>query len=92
VADVARAIREFIVREFMNDSPGMELGDDEPLIKDGIIDSLGIFMIVGFLEQAFGVRVRPEDVTVENFASVTSITRLVAVRQTAPAPPVPPGP
>jgi acyl carrier protein len=90
VGDVARAIRDFIVRELMSDSSEMELGDDEPLIKDGLIDSLGIFLLVGFLEQRFGVRVRPEDITVENFASVTSITRLVEVHQTAGPPPIPP--
>jgi acyl carrier protein len=85
MADVSQAIREFIVREFMGDRRDAVLADDTQLIEDGIVDSLGIFVLVAFLEKEFGVKVRPEDVVLDNFESVSTIRDLVTQRQAGAA-------
>ena len=80
MADAAQAIKEFIIREFMGNQRDAVLDDDTPLIADGIIDSLGIFVVVSFLEKDFGIKLQPEDVVLDNFESVNTIRDLIALR------------
>ena len=53
------------------------VGNDEPLLKNGLIDSLGILEIVGFIEEQFGISVSDEDLLPENFGSLTSLLNFV---------------
>jgi acyl carrier protein len=76
-------IKEYIIKEFMFDNPQATLTDDQALMEDGIIDSLGIFTLIAFIEQQFGVKIDPADVVVENFQSVRKVADLVRSRSAA---------
>ena len=78
--DVAGVIKDYIVREFMDAKRRTALEDDAPLLEEGIIDSLGIFVMVAFLEKEFGLQIQPEDVVLENFETVNAISNLVSAR------------
>jgi acyl carrier protein len=80
---IEQAVKDFIVKEFLFDKPGQHLESDDLLVASDIIDSLGIFMLVAFLEKQFGVGVQPDDVILENFETVTAIKRLVEARRAA---------
>ena len=80
---IEQAVKDFIVKEFLFDKPGQHLESDDLLVASDIIDSLGIFMLVAFLEKRFGVGVQPDDVILENFETVTAIKRLVEARRAA---------
>lgn len=71
------AIRDFIVEEIGWDGDKGELDFDRPLIESGVIDSMGVFHLVSFLEDEFGVQVEDEDLVVENFQTINTIARLV---------------
>ena len=75
VSDIKDALREHIIAEFM-DGQG-SLDDDTALIEQEIIDSLGIFILLGFITERFGVEIDPEDVTLDNFGSINAIAVLV---------------
>jgi acyl carrier protein len=47
------------------------------LTKNGIIDSMGIFRLVAFLEETFNVRIGDEEITHDNLESIDAIERLV---------------
>jgi acyl carrier protein len=81
VDQVERAVKDYIVKEFLFDQREQPLENDDPLIQGGIIDSLGIFLLVAFLENQFGVKVQPQDVILENFENINAIKRLVEVRR-----------
>jgi acyl carrier protein len=51
------------------------LQDDEPLL--GVLDSLAVLGLIGFIEPEFSVRLDPSEVTDENFETIATITRLV---------------
>jgi acyl carrier protein len=68
-------IREFIVAEL--GWRGAELTDDYPLLENRVIDSLGLFRIVGFLEQEHGVAIPDDKIVPANFASLQTIAALV---------------
>jgi len=53
------------------------VGVDDRLLGEGIIDSLGVLDIVGYLENEFGVSIADEDLSPENFETITRLTALV---------------
>lgn len=55
--------------------------DDFPLIENAVIDSLGIFEIVQFIEEEFGVTVEDEDLVIDNFGTIADIAQLIGARQ-----------
>lgn len=81
MSNVSTVIKERIVAEFMGGSGSLD--DNTLLVEEEIIDSLGIFLLLGFIKERFGVEVDPEDVTMENFATIQTITNLVEKKQAA---------
>src|SRR5262249_40403701 len=53
------------------------IGVDDRLLGEGIIHSLGVLDIVGPLESEFGISVADEDLSTENFETITRLTALV---------------
>ncbi|MFK7959647.1 MAG: acyl carrier protein [Phycisphaerales bacterium] len=49
----------------------LEAGDD--LLGSGLVDSLGVMRLIGFIEQRLGVTVPPADVTIDHFMTVERI-------------------
>lgn len=76
MGDIKQAITSQIAAEFM-DGRTSELEDETRLVEEEIIDSLGIFLLLGFIKENLGVEIDPEDVTLENFATVNDIVALV---------------
>lgn len=70
-------LKEYIREELMNGSSN-DLDESENLLAAGIIDSLGILRLVSFVEEKFGIEVPDEDVTIDNFQSVKSMSDYVA--------------
>jgi acyl carrier protein len=48
---------------------------DDQLLASGMVDSLGMMRLIGFIEQSFDVEIPVEDVTIENFGSIADILR-----------------
>jgi len=78
--DARATIRDFVLDRLAPTSGRSDIADDDDLIDSGVIDSLGIFQLVAFLEETFGITIGDEEITPENFGSVTAIERLVASR------------
>lgn len=61
---------------FINDE--VSLGDDPAapdtdLLMSGLVDSLGVVMIVEWLERRLGIEIDPSDVVLEHFESVDAM-------------------
>lgn len=77
-AEIKRRLREFICTELMR-HPSYPLGDDEPLMSGGLIDSFCVAHIGVFIENAFGVYIPDPDLTVEQMDTLDRIAaRIVA--------------
>lgn len=70
-------LREFIVSELNWPGSKDQLTDDFPLIDKKVVDSLGIFSIVSFVESEFGIEIQDEELIPTNFKSINSISELV---------------
>jgi acyl carrier protein len=77
MASVNERIREYLLTEAMQGAPPEELTDDTNLVEEEILDSLGIFALVEFLEESFGIQIDAEEVVMPNFQTVTTIAALV---------------
>jgi acyl carrier protein len=71
---VARRIKEFLAQQF---PATKNIGSEDPLLKNGLIDSLGILEVVTFLEKEFGFIVADEELLPENFESVQGLANFV---------------
>ncbi|MEM9475331.1 MAG: acyl carrier protein [Pseudomonadota bacterium] len=76
--DPKSMIRDFIVSKLLN---GRAIADDENLLLSGLIDSLGVFELVAFLEKTFSIAVPLDEVVLENFTSVATIEAYVAAKK-----------
>jgi acyl carrier protein len=70
-------IREFIMENLAHAKGITSFGDEENLMESGVVDSLGIFRIVSFLEEDLHIRVSDEEINAETLQSVNSIEQLV---------------
>lgn len=79
-AEVKDQIRNYVLEEFAKTKGVNEITDSEVLTKNGIIDSMGIFRLVAFLEETFKIRVGDEEITHDNLESIDAIERLVIAK------------
>jgi acyl carrier protein len=75
-ATVPGQIREFVRTRFPL-ARNLEFTDEDSLLDAGVIDSLGILDLVGFLEETFGIQASDEDLNPENFDSIATLVRFV---------------
>lgn len=70
-------LREFILENLAQPQGISSFTDEEPLMETGIIDSLGIFRLVSFMEDQLGVRVSDEEINPTTLKNLNSIEELV---------------
>ena len=62
------------------------LRDQDRLLGDGILDSLGILEVVSFLEREFGMTVSDEELLPENFNSISTLAAFVESKRKSALP------
>jgi acyl carrier protein len=76
---IEERLRDFIADEISGDVDSDQLTDDYPL-RD-IVDSLGLFEVVSFVESEFGVEIDNEELVPTNFDTIGRIADLVKAKQ-----------
>jgi acyl carrier protein len=79
LSDVREEIKKYISEEFAKDS-GVDL-ETVDLLEEEVVDSLGIFTLISFIEEKFGVSIDPAEINLENFQSLDTITALVDAKR-----------
>jgi acyl carrier protein len=71
-------IRRFILDDLSYAGDPADLDNvDFPLLDNKVIDSLGLFHMVTFLESEFGIEVDDEELVPDNFGTVRLIAQLI---------------
>jgi D-alanine--poly(phosphoribitol) ligase subunit 2 len=79
--------RESAVLEIFRTSLDVEVGGvDVDVIEAGLLDSLGLIVLVAEIEDRFEVRIPFETLEVDQFRTVASIARLVDTERPEAAP------
>ena len=75
--DLKRMIREYVVKEYLEEGDDRAVANDTPLISGGIVDSFSMVSLKRFLERKYAISIPDGDATPEAFDSVDRIAELV---------------
>ena len=75
MSDFKQALHTALVTQFRIDRNGLD--DHSALFSSGLVDSLGVMDLVGFVEGQIGQPVPVEAITLENFDSIARIVAFV---------------
>ena len=71
------------VREQFSVSSDTALDVDTHLFRRGVVDSIGILLLVRFIEERYQVAIEPAELVLENFQSAAAIGAFVARKRQA---------
>lgn len=77
LADTKEQIRKFVTEKLASTRKINQVQDQDNLIENGIIDSMGIMRLVAYIESEFVMKVKDEDIVPENFESVEVISSYI---------------
>jgi acyl carrier protein len=77
-------IKRFIVEEFAPDIDADKLDLDYDLLEGAIIDSLGLLIVLTWIEERFGVTVDAGEIAEDDFRCVRAICSLIESSPQAP--------
>jgi acyl carrier protein len=73
----ADVVRDFVFEELNFRGSKTDLSDDYLLLENEVVDSMGLFHLVGFLEKKFDVVIPDEELVPEHFGTIRGIAALV---------------
>lgn len=67
------------LRTFFSERGGkaQNLGDEDSLLENGLLDSMAIVKLVSFIEEKFGVALSDDEFDPDNFESLKAIATMV---------------
>jgi acyl carrier protein len=71
------SLTKYIMTEVTTAHPVNAPAPDTPLVESGLVDSLGLFKLIAHIEDEFKVKIAPEDIVIENFATINAIVGLI---------------
>lgn len=77
---IARTVKDFILRQFLPGEDADALSDSTPLITGGILDSIGTIQLVSFLETQYGVQFEAHEISPEHLDTIAAITATVGTK------------
>jgi acyl carrier protein len=83
--EIEAEIRDFIARNLLYSEGAFPHGDDASFLDEGTIDSIGVLELVNFVSEHFGITVSPNEITPENFDSVSRLARFIRSRRASGA-------
>lgn len=70
-------IRNFIFSNLIKRSEHKKITDNDNIIKEGIIDSLGLMHLINYIEETFSLKIDDEELIPDNFETVEVISSLI---------------
>jgi acyl carrier protein len=70
--EIKDRLHHYIVKETMSDAN--HINDDTLLFEQGIFDSIGLLLLIEFIKDEFKVTTSDDDLLMENFESINSIS------------------
>jgi len=79
-AEIVTRARTWVRENFLYMRPDWKLGDDDPLLGNGVIDSIGVIELVGFLQSTFDFTIADDEIVEDNLGSLGAIGRFVSAK------------
>lgn len=75
--EITKTVRDYVIREYVQEGDDRELTATTPLISGGIVDSFSMVSLLRFLEKKYSIHIPDDAATPEAFDTVQSIAALV---------------
>ena len=75
--EVAKVVRDYVVREYLEEGDDRVITETTPLITGGIVDSFSMVSLKRFLERKYNIQIPDACATPDAFDTVQSIVALV---------------
>lgn len=75
--EIAARTLAWVRENFLYMRPDWKLGEEDPLIGNGVVDSVGVIELIEFLQREFGCTVAEDEITERNLGSLGAIARFV---------------
>lgn len=75
--EITKVVRDYIIREYVQEADEQEITETTPLISGGVVDSFSMISLLRFLEKKFAIHIPDAAATPEAFDSVERIVALV---------------
>ena len=83
--ELKAVIRDYVVKEYLEEGDDRTIEAETPLISGGIVDSFSMVSLKRFLEKKYQIRIPDEQATPDAFDTVSRIAELVErIRAGAP--------
>jgi len=79
MSDPLARLKAFVAETYFRDA-SRAIGDDEPLVSSGIVDSFGLVDLSLFAENEFGARIDASDLGAGRADTIREIRDLIASR------------
>lgn len=80
ISTIQQKLQEFIYENFPL-AKGKGISIKENLLESGTVDSMGLLIIIGFLESDYNLFISDEEVVMENFESIAAISSFVLTKR-----------
>lgn len=74
---IIETVLAYVREELLYDAADVPLAAETQLVKEGLLTSLGILRLLGFIEERFGTRLQASEVQVEDFLTALTIRDLI---------------
>lgn len=75
--EINEIVRNYVIREYLEEGDDREITETTPLISGGIVDSFSMVSLKRFLEKKYSIQIPDACATPQAFDTVRSITALV---------------
>ena len=75
--EVQSVVRDYVVKEYLEEGDDREITETTPLISGGIVDSFSMVSLKRFLERKYDIRIPDDDASTAAFDTLDSIAALI---------------
>lgn len=75
--EISKVVRDYIVKEYVQEGDDREITETTPLISSGLVDSFSMVSLLRFLEKKYEIDIPDAAATPEAFDTVERIVALV---------------
>ena len=75
--EISKVVRDYIIREYVQEGDDQEITETTALISSGLVDSFSMVSLLRFLEKKYSIHIPDEAATPEAFDTVKNIVALV---------------
>lgn len=78
VQTTVSTLREYVINDLLYASDVGDIAPDDELLGSGMLDSLASAQLMVFIEETYSVKLDPDDLTFENFNTLSALSAMVA--------------